>query len=266
VADQRSPISRTVGLALSGGGARGFAHVGVLRALVGNGIPIDVVAGTSAGSMVGGAYAAGMPVGDIEAMAARVRWTNMIRPSLSPLGLFSTVPMGRFLEHELPIRQIEEMPIPFAAVACDHATGEELIIDQGDAVLAIRASCSVPGVFAPVIDKQGRMLVDGGVVSPTPVDAARALGADVVIAVDLLACGSTFRSRPRSAFGMMLGSAMRLLTVASRAQQRTADLTIIPKIGHLRPDQIGKRDEFISLGEAAVSERLDDLSKLMAGI
>jgi NTE family protein len=235
----------------------------VLKALAANHIPINVVAGTSAGSIVGGAYAAGMSAAEIEAMAGRVRWTNMIRPSLSPLGLFSTTPMGRFLEKEFPVLRIEDMPMPFTAVACDFATGEEAVFANGDAAFAIRASCAVPGVFAPMVDADGRLLVDGGVVSPTPVEAVRSMGADIVIAVDLLACGTSFRSRPRSAFGMMLGSAMRLLTVASRAQGQTADITIVPQIAHLRPDQISKRDEFICLGEASALAVMSELKKLV---
>jgi NTE family protein len=254
-----------IGLALSGGGARGFAHVGVLKALVENGIPIDVVAGTSAGSIAGGAFAAGMSIRELLEMASRIGWTNMIRPSLSPLGLFSTVPMGRFIKREFPTRRFEDLQLPFAAVACEFATGQEQVFTGNvDLVFAIRASCSVPGVFAPVKDAGGNLLVDGGVVSPTPTDAAFNLGADIVIAVDLIACGATFRSQPRSALGMMLGSAMRLLSVASRGQKNKADVTIVPRLAHLRPDQINKRSEFIALGEAAAAEKMDEIRKVIS--
>jgi NTE family protein len=200
-------------------------------------------------------------------MARRVGWGNMIRPSLSPLGLFSTAPMGRFVERELPVRRFEELSIPFAAVACEFATGQELVFaGEGDLSFAIRASCAVPGVFAPIQDANGRLLVDGGVVSPTPIDAVTAMGADMVIAVDLMACGASFRSQPRSGFGILIGSAMRLLSVAARGQTCQADTTIIPGIAHLRPDQISKRDEFIALGQASALAKLDEIRDIISGI
>ena len=257
-------VSKKIGLALSGGGARGFAHVGVLKALAENNIPIDVIAGTSAGSIVGGAFAAGMSADEVMKMASRVRWGNMVRPSLSPLGFLSNVPMGRFISEELPVSKFEEMPIPFAAVACDFATGDEVVFkDKGDLAFAIRASCAVPGVFAPLRQTDGRLLVDGGVISPTPVEALWGLGADVVIAVDLVACGATFRAEPRSALGMMFQSAMMLLRTASINQHYRADLVIVPQIAHLRPDQINKRDEFVALGYAAASESIASIRKLV---
>ena len=107
------------------------------------------------------------------------------------------------------------------------------------------------------------MLVDGGVVSPMPTDAVRKLGADIVIAVDLMACGATFRTRPRTAAGMMFQSAMMLLRAASRNQHYKADVVIVPEIAHLRPDQISKRDEFIALGEVAAREKIDQIRSLI---
>ena len=127
----------------------------------------------------------------------------------------------------------------------------------------MRASCAMPGAFAPLIDKNNRMLVDGGVVSPMPTDAVRQMGADLIIAVDLMACGATFVSRPRTAFGMMFQSAMMLLRAASRNQHYQADIVIIPAIAHLRPDQINKRDEFISLGVGAALEKIDEIKSLI---
>lgn len=256
--------SKKIGLALSGGGARGFAHIGVLKALVEGGIPIDMIAGTSAGSIVGGAFAAGMSPGEIMKMASRVRWGNLIRPSLSPLGILSNAPMGVFIRKEMPVSTFEDMPVPFAAVACDFATGDEVVFkESGDLAFAIRASCAVPGVFAPLRHPDGRLLVDGGVISPTPVEALWGLGADLVIAVDLVACGATFRAEPRSAMGMMFQSAMMLLRTASINQHYRADIVIVPRIAHLRPDQINKRDEFIALGEAAASENIATIRKLI---
>ena len=255
---------RKIGIALSGGGARGFAHIGVLKVLSEHKIPIDMIAGTSAGSVVGGAFAAGMTVENIIAMARKVGWTNMTRPSLSPLGLLSNAPMGKFIEREFPIRKFEDLKIPFAAVAFDFEKGEDVVFkDAGDLVFAIRASCAVPGVFAPLKGKDRRLLVDGGVVSQMPTEAVRQMGADIVIAVDLIACGATFRVRPRTAIGMLFQSAMALLRVASRNQHYHADIVIEPQIAHLRPDEIAKKDEFITLGEAATHARIDEIRALI---
>jgi len=248
---------KKIGLALSGGGARGFSHVGVLRVLADNNVPIDMIAGTSAGSIVGGAFASGMSVDEIEKMASRIGWSNIIRPSTSPRGLFTSVPMGQFIDREFHAKKFEDVKIPFAAVACELESDEKVVFqDTGDLSLAIRASCALPGVFAPVRDTEGRLLVDGGLVSPMPVEIVRQMGADIVIGVDLIASGAKF-SPPRTVLGMMFQSAMLLLRSVSRFQHYDADVIIIPQIAHLRPDQINKRREFIALGEAAAMEKLD---------
>src|SRR6476469_1694281 len=155
---------KTIGLALSGGGARGFAHVGVLRVLVEAGIPIDLIAGTSAGSIVGGCFAAGMSIDQIGEMAALIRYSSIMLPTIGMGGMFSNAPMGNLLAKNLPVKNIEDMPTPFAAVAFDLATSGIAVMKSGDLVTAIRASCAVPGVFAPVRNGNGQVLVDGGVV------------------------------------------------------------------------------------------------------
>lgn len=255
---------KKIGLALSGGGARGFSHVGVLAVLAENNIPIDMIAGTSAGSIVGGALASGMSIEEIRAMASKIGWMNMTRPSLSPLGLLSNLPMGKFLKQHFPVSQFEDLSIPFAAVAFDLERGEEVVLKgTGDLIYAIRASCAVPGVFAPMRNAEDRMLVDGGVVAPMPTDAVREMGADIVIAIDLISCGATFRNRPRTALGMMFQSSMALLRSASRNQHYHADIVIEPAIAHLRPDEITKREEFIALGRAAAEEKIDEIKSLI---
>lgn len=256
-------LRKKIGLALSGGGARGFAHIGVLKALVENNIPIDMIAGTSAGSVVGAALAAGMSPAEIEAMAKKVGWLNILRPSFSPRGLLSIAPLGKFLKRELPVARFEELRIPLAVVACDLVRREPVIFkDRGDLAHAVRASCAVPGVFTPLIDDDGRVLVDGGVIYPIPVNIASEMGADIVIAVDLLACGSTVRIWPPFTFGIAFHSVMALLRSASRDQIPSADIVIEPQIAHVRQDQISKRDELIQLGEQAALARLDELKAL----
>jgi NTE family protein len=255
---------KKIGLALSGGGARGFAHVGALKVLAEHNIPIDLIAGTSAGSIVGGALAAGMSVAEIERMAAAAGWRDLVRPSLPIGGLLSNAPMDSFLRHHLPINRIEDAAIPYTAVAFDLGTNEPVFLGgQGDLVTAIRSSCAVPGIFSPVQDELGRMLIDGGVVSPLPVDTVRAMGADIVIAVDLISCGATFRTASRTGFGVLIQGALALLKVVSQLEQNVADIVIEPAIAHLRPDQIGKRNEFISLGEAAARQKIDDILSII---
>jgi NTE family protein len=173
--------------------------------------------------------------------------------------------MGKFLKLHLPVSEFEDLAIPFAAVTCDFDSGEEVVLrDSGNLAFAIRASCAVPGVFAPLTDDGGRLLVDGGVVSPVPTDVVRRMGADVVIAVDLIACGFAFRSRPRTAIGMVFQSAMASLRASSRSQHYHADIIIEPQIAHLRPDEINKRDEFIELGEAAALSRMETIKEIIS--
>ena len=254
---------KKIGLALSGGGARGFAHIGAVKALIENEIPIDLIAGTSAGSFVGGALAAGLSIDEIIEVGRKISWFGVAGFSYSPRGLLSNAPMGKFINDNFPVLQFEELRIPFAAVACDLETGEEVVLkDEGDLAEAIRASCAIPGVFIPV-DSKGRTLIDGGVVSPMPTHAVREMGADVVIAVDLLTCGSTYWGRPSTLLGMFFQSAMMMLRTASRNQHYRADIVIEPEIAHIRPDEIAKRDELMELGEKAVLDKIDEIKTLI---
>ena len=254
---------KKIGLALSGGAARGFAHLGVLRVFAEHQIPIDFIAGTSAGSFAGGATACGASVEDIIEMARKVSWFNMAGFSFSPRGILSNASMGNFINQHFPCKRFEDLPIPFAAVACDLETGEEVVLkDKGDLALAIRASCAIPGVFLPV-EIDGKTLVDGGIVSLVPTKAVRKLGAEIVIAVDVISSGASYRGTPATLLGVFFQSAMMLLRTASKHQHYRADIVIIPKIAHLRPDAIGKMDEFIKAGEVAALEKIDEIKSLI---
>lgn len=256
---------RKIGLALSGGGARGFAHVGVVKVLAENNIPIDMIAGTSIGSVVGGALAAGMSAKEVEAMAHSIRWRDLTRPSFSPIALLSNEPMGKFIHRKFPVHRFEDLKIPFAAVAVDLREPECVVLkERGDLVHAIRASCAVPAVFAPVREDSGRILVDGGVMAPLPIDAVKEMGADVVIAVDLLSSGSTFNRAPSTALGMMISSAMVLLRAASNSQEHKADVLIIPEIAHIRPDRLGQARDCQQLGEKAAWAKIEEIKKLVS--
>lgn len=254
---------KKIGLALSGGAARGFAHLGVLKALAEHDIPIDFIAGTSAGSFAGAAFASGMSVEEIIAMARKITWFRMTGFSYSPKGLLSNAPMGAFINEHFPVKTFEEMPIPYAAVACDLESGKEVVLHEtGDLATAVRASCALPGVFVPIYD-DGRILIDGGVVSNVPTKAVRKLGAEIVIAVDVLASGATYWGAPTTLLGIFFQSAMMLLRAASKSHHYRADVIIIPQVAHLRPDEISKMDEFIKAGEAAATEKITEIKNLL---
>jgi NTE family protein len=255
---------KKIGLALSGGAARGFAHLGVLKVLVEHEIPIDFIAGTSAGSIVGAAFASGMSVEEIIELGKKISWFRVSKFSYSPKGLLSNAPLGTFLESNFPVKNFEDLPIPFAAIACDLETGEEVVLKkEGDLIIAVRASCTVPGVFVP-IRHENRMLIDGGVISLVPTKAVKKLGAEIVIAVDVNACGMTYWKAPSTFLGIFFQSAMLLLRTAGKSQHYRADTVIIPQIAHLRPDEFGKMDEFIKAGEAAALEKIEEIKKLIS--
>ena len=258
---------KKIGLALSGGGSRGFAHVGVLKVLAEHEIPIDYIAGTSIGSLVGGAFAAGMAVSEIEAMARRVGWRHMTRPSFSPRALLSNAPMARFIRKHFPVTRFEDLKIPFTAVAYDLIGGKEVRLkEKGDLISAIRASCAVPAVFMPIKNGDGALLVDGGLAALVPVDAVREMGADVVIAVDLLSSGIPFNRAPLTAVGMLFSSVMTLIRGNVDNQKYQADVVITPQIGHVRPDRLNQKKECLDLGKAAAHTQIDEIKRLVSDL
>lgn len=191
-----SPITvPRIGLALGSGGARGAAHVGVLRALEAAGIEIACIAGSSVGALVGGAYAAGFPLDEIERIFSYVRWRDLLRWAWPGDGLFDNSPLASSFERVVGSFAMADLKIPFAAVACDMATCEPVTITTGRLADAVRASTAIPFLVRPVT-RDGRRLIDGGVLQKVPVRAARALGADLVIAVDLTSpCSQTAPAR-----------------------------------------------------------------------
>ncbi|HEX8071910.1 MAG TPA: patatin-like phospholipase family protein [Pyrinomonadaceae bacterium] len=253
-----------VGLALSGGAARGAAHVGVLRALLAQGIPIDCVAGTSAGALVGGAFAAGVPIADLAAHARTMRWRDFGKMTFSRLGVQSNARMEEYVRARFPRTRFEELPIPFAAVATDLHTGAAVVLKEGDVAFAVRASCAIPGWYVPVVDERGRQLVDGGLVANIPVAAARALGADIVVAVDVNQEGAKFMGPPLSAIGVLLQSFIVVQRAASAHQLREAEVVIAPPVGHIRWDEMTRADELIAAGEEAAAAAVEQLRGLLA--
>jgi NTE family protein len=258
------PSHPSIGLALSGGAARGIAHVGVLRALTEAGIPIDFIAGTSAGSLVGGAFAAGLSVDEIEMLGRSLRWRDIGRMTMSRLGVQSNERLEAYLRARLPVTTFEDLRIPFAAIATDLQSGVPVVMrDKGDVPFAIRASCAIPGWYVPVTDEHGRQLVDGGLVAVIPASYARSLGAELVIAVDVNAEGATFFGSANSVIGVLLQSMLVVQRTASRHQLSSSDLVIKPRVGHIRWDEMGRVEELISAGYEAGKTSVPEILSLM---
>jgi NTE family protein len=228
-------------------------------------IPIDVITGTSAGALVGGALAAGMPLAEIEAMGRRLRWRDMGRMTISRLGVQSNARMQELIEARFPFKRFEDLPVPFAAVATDLNTGAPVVMSgEGNVALAIRASCAIPGWYVPVTDEHGRQLIDGGVVANIPTVAARFLGAEIIIAVDVNSEGAKFLSAPTSIIGVLIQSMMVVQRTASTHQLQAASIVISPPVGHIRWDEMSRADELIKLGEQAALSQIESIKQLLA--
>jgi len=186
ISERRDEIVGKVGLALGAGSARGWAHIGVIRALTEAGIRVDFVAGTSIGALVGVVYASGK-IDELEALVLQLEWKQLLSfvdAILPKSGLVDGVKITNLVRLYVHGGLIEDLPLPFSAVATDLHMGREVVLRDGDIIEAVRASISLPGIFTPV-RRNGTILVDGGLVNPLPVRTARSMGADFVIAVDL---------------------------------------------------------------------------------
>jgi len=246
-----------IGLALSGGAARGIAHVGVLKALAEYEIPISCVAGTSAGSIVAGAFASGMQLADIETLGRTMRWRDLGRMTMSRLGVQINDRLENYLRERFPVTRFEDLRMPLAVVATDLKSGSAVIMrDEGDIPFAIRASCAIPGWYVPVTDAEGRQLVDGGLVAGLPTAVVREMGAELVIGVDVNAEGATFIGPTHSVLSVLLQSMLVVQRTAGLAQLALADCLIMPRVGHIRWDEISRGEEFMAAGYEATIEAI----------
>jgi len=253
-----------IGLALSGGAARGLAHIGVIKVLLEHKIPLDVVAGTSAGAIIGGAFAAGLTIAQMIELSAKIKWGLVGRFAFSRFGILSTEPMQNYIRQNFPVKTFEETILPFACVATDLNTGEAVVMkEHGDLASAIAASCAIPGIYVPVMDQDGRQLIDGGIAEFVPVNTARLLGADLVIGVEVNFDNARFKDAPQTALGVFFQSAMLLLKTAANHQLNNADVVIRPAVSHLRIDEFGKAREFVAAGEKAALTAIDDIKALI---
>ncbi len=237
---------KRLGLALSSGGPRGLAHVGVLRALSEAGVPIAAIAGTSVGAYVGGLYAAGVPLQAIARLWADMGFfqtARMVLPTFPWRGWTKGEELMHAIQKLVGDREIQHLPIPFAAVACDVQTGQPVAFTHGPLAEAIRASISVPGLLVPA-QHAGRTYIDGGVVHPLPIDVVRWLGAEVVVAVDVLVAPSEKELHRTDVFSV-------LFQMATIFQKRLADLEVeIYKPEVLLRPQFGDRaPNYIEAGE-----------------
>lgn len=254
----QSPAPR-VALALGGGGCRGYGHLGVLRVLERHGLKPDLVVGSSAGSLVGVLYAAGLSVADIERLGARLS-PNTLRDWVFPnLGMFGGAGIARFVRAHIGERPVESLPVRFAAIATDLRTGERVILDRGDAGEAVQASASAPGLLEPV-RRGGRLLVDGNIASPVPVAAARRLGAARVLAVDVtFPPGQADLDDPFDALYQGFSILTRRLALEERAG---ADLALEPPIPEHHEMSARVIAEHIAAGERAAQAALPGILKL----
>jgi NTE family protein len=275
-----------IGLVLSGGGARGVAHVGVLKVLEDMHVPVDAIAGTSMGAVVGGLYASGLSAREIEKIMTSLNWQDAFRDRppredltlrrkqedqsflvkfplgvrggriLLPKGLIEGQSLNELLRRlTLPVVRItkfDDLPTRFRAVATDLESGEPVVLDSGDLTSAMRASMSAPGIFAPV-EREGRILVDGGIADNVPVDIARRMGVDIVIVVDV---GAPLLGRDRLKDVTSISNQMLAILIRRNAEQQLAtlgpkDVLIAPPLGEASSFDFGAVGRVIGAGEAA---------------
>ncbi len=288
-----------IGLVLGGGGARGAAHVGVLKVLEEMRIPLHCVVGTSMGSIVGGLYASGISPDRIEQLLTTVDWNELLddaptRDALSfprkqedndglfavefgvrpdglklPAGLVSGWKITRLLQtltlSTVDADSFDDLPIPFRSVACDLDTGEMVVLSDGSLGDAMRASMSVAGAFSPV-ELDGRLLVDGGVVRNLPVDVARDLGADVIIAVDVSSVsGDWEHDSVIAVYSRNIGIMTRQNTLAAIKTLTSGDVLIVPELGKMSTVDFGFSGEAIAKGDTAARARSAELSAYTIG-
>jgi NTE family protein len=250
-----------VGLALAGGFARGIAHIGVIRALRNAGVPIDVVAGTSVGALIGAVYCAGVPLNDMQRIAADTTFADFGRWTPSWLGLANNLRMERYLERFTKAKTFEELATPLAIAASDINDGVSVYYTRGPLGPPMRGSCAYPGLFVPV-QFEGRTLVDGFLTAPVPVEGALLLGADVVIAVYLEAGSFT---APRTAADVISRSFSIIQRHADIAWRQQANVIIEPDVKPFVWDDFTKTNELVAVGEAAAEASLPEILKALGG-
>jgi len=260
-----------IGLALGSGGAKGLAHIGVIKVLEKNNIPIDFVAGSSIGALIGGFYSATKDIRRIEEIALSTNWRqvlSLIDPSLRR-GLIKGEKIKKFIEAHIGKVKFQGLKIPLSVIATDLKTGEIIPISQGEVASAIRASISFPLIFKPV-EREGRLLADGGLSLPVPVEIVSKMGAGLVIAVNLDADYFTNRGNNKTNLGFyeIASNSINLLCYhLARWNTKDADIVVEPKLniktGIVHWDKFLDGRDIILAGESAMKKKLPQLQELI---
>ena len=255
---QPPPRQAKVALVMGAGASRGFAHIGVLKILEGSKVPVHMIVGTSAGSFVGSLYAYGFSAFQLQKIALSIDKADIIDYVVPDNGFIKGEKLEAYVNYLVQNTPLEKMRIPFHAVATNVQNGKEIVFSKGNTGMAVRASCAIPGISRPVkIDDV--MYVDGGVVSPVAVDAARRLGADVVIAIDISA--DLDAKQPEGTIDTILQSIGIMQSRISGAQLSRADIVIRPKVGGIGTADFDKRSDAIMEGEKAALEAIPAIQK-----
>ncbi len=249
-----------VGVALGGGFARGIAHVGVLRALEENEIPIDFIAGTSVGALIAAAYASGTSLDDMAHQASLTRFRDFGRWTLSRMGMASNERLQDFLSRLATAKFFHEMRIPLAIVATDLIKGESVHFRTGEIGPALRASCAYPGLFLPV-EYRGHFLVDGFLTEQVPAPAVRELGAELVISVHLEP--GLLDSKPRNTIEVISRSFSIIQGVSRQSWRAATDVLLEPNVHHVLWDEFVKSPQLITAGEDCAREAMPQIKALL---
>ena len=249
----------TIGVALGGGFARGMAHIGVLKVLEQEGIPVRIIAGTSVGALIGACYCSGLSIEELEKVAHSVRFTTFARWTVSRFGFASNDRMVQFLNRTLKVKTFEELRIPLGITATDFNTGEGVVFHSGSMVDPVRASCAYPGMFLPV-EIRGRWLVDGMLSHPVPTSPLHEMGADRVIAVHLRGQWSK-DGAPRHLFDVIGQSFAIAQDQMSHLWRGAADVIIEPDVAGFAYDDFKRAGELITAGEIATKKVLPEIRR-----
>lgn len=257
---QPPPGPVKVALVLGAGASKGFAHIGVLKVLESNKIPLHMIIGTSAGSFVGSLYAYGYNAFDLQRLSFAIEKDDIIDLTIPDSGFIKGEKLEGYINRMLRNTPMEKLRIPFYSVATDVQSGREVVFGSGNTGTAVRASCSIPGIFVPV-NISGRMYVDGGVVSPVAVEAARKQGADVIIAVDV--SSDVDSSVPKGTIETILQAINIMYSKLAAIQLSKADAVIKPKVGYIGSTDFSKRHEAVLEGEKAALEALPKIQEII---
>lgn len=256
-----APKPAKVALVLGAGASRGFAHIGVLKVLESNKVPIHMIVGTSAGSFVGSLYAYGFNAFQLQKMSFSLEKSDIIDLTVPDNGFVKGEKLEEFINSSVMSTPLEKMRIPFYVVATDLQNGQEVVFGKGNTGKAVRASCSIPGIFRPV-KIENRMYVDGGVVSPVAVDAARRMGADTVIAVDI--ASDIDNVLPDTTIDTLLQAVSIMYSKLTAIQIRQADVVIRPKVGSIASGDFSKKHDAVLEGEKAALQALPEIQKIIS--